>query len=588
MDLSASTQPRNDLNGNPCALVKVQLATADASFEGNVIGDVAYIENEYWVYMSAGSYMLQLKHKSFVPLFINFRDYGITRVEQKATYVISLQIPNRGSSAVDDGTRFLAMTVVPAEASVLIDNQPQKLNNGSISLLLPAGKHSYRVEAPGYASQSGTFNVAREKVSLSIKLESIKARLSVSCATSGCEIFVNEQFKDSDSWTGMLLPGSYTLEVRKNHYRPVNQTITLSEKEDKIVELPELEPIVGNVSVNYLPKNAEVWLDGKSVGSSPDIFRNIITGSHQIELRMEGYWPYLSTVTIEENKTTQVSGELIKKSQEDMKRETASEMTEIGNDFFEGRNGKQQDYVEAVKWYRKAAEQGDAYAQCCLGNCYNKGNGVTQDYTEAVKWYRKAAEQGDAKAQFLLGCMCADGVGITQNYNEAVKWLRKAADQDFFPAYYSIGMSYYYGQGVKQDHVEAVKWYRKAAEHGDSDAETELGDCYYYGRGITQDYTEAFSWYKKAAEQGDASAQYKLGNCYGKGKGVIQDAENTVKWYRKAANQGHVRALLMLGACYLDGFGVEVNKEEAAKLWQQAADSGDEEAKKFLNTLIGE
>lgn len=77
MDLSASTQPRNDLNGNPCALVKVQLATADATFEGNVIGDVAYSQGEYWVYMSAGSYMLNIKHKSFVPLFVNFRDYDI-------------------------------------------------------------------------------------------------------------------------------------------------------------------------------------------------------------------------------------------------------------------------------------------------------------------------------------------------------------------------------------------------------------------------------------------------------------------------------------------------------------------------------
>ena len=38
MDLSASTQPRNDLNGNPCALVKVQLATAEATFEGNANG----------------------------------------------------------------------------------------------------------------------------------------------------------------------------------------------------------------------------------------------------------------------------------------------------------------------------------------------------------------------------------------------------------------------------------------------------------------------------------------------------------------------------------------------------------------------
>ena len=54
------------------------------------------------------------------------------------------------------------------------------------------------------------------------------------------------------------------------------------------------------------------------------------------------------------------------------------------------------DYAEAVKCYRKAAEQGDAAAQYNLGVIYYNGEGVTQDYAEAVKWYRKAAEQGYA------------------------------------------------------------------------------------------------------------------------------------------------------------------------------------------------
>ena len=55
-----------------------------------------------------------------------------------------------------------------------------------------------------------------------------------------------------------------------------------------------------------------------------------------------------------------------------------------------------------MKWYRKAAEQGDAKAQYNLGNCYYFGNGVTENEQEAVKWYRKAAEQGDAKAQYVI------------------------------------------------------------------------------------------------------------------------------------------------------------------------------------------
>ena len=58
-----------------------------------------------------------------------------------------------------------------------------------------------------------------------------------------------------------------------------------------------------------------------------------------------------------------------------------------------------------MKWYRLAADQGNAIAQCNLGVMYDKGRGVPQDYAEAVKWYRLAAEQGHADAQFKLGIM---------------------------------------------------------------------------------------------------------------------------------------------------------------------------------------
>jgi len=33
---------------------------------------------------------------------------------------------------------------------------------------------------------------------------------------------------------------------------------------------------------------------------------------------------------------------------------------------------------------------------------YRKGKGVPKNKAEAVKWYRKAAEQGDADAQYWL------------------------------------------------------------------------------------------------------------------------------------------------------------------------------------------
>ena len=76
-----------------------------------------------------------------------------------------------------------------------------------------------------------------------------------------------------------------------------------------------------------------------------------------------------------------------------------------GNDYYSGRNGYRQDYAEAVRWYRKAAEQGYAKAQGSLGWMYEQGLGIPKDGAEAVKWYRKAADQGNAVAQRFLGRM---------------------------------------------------------------------------------------------------------------------------------------------------------------------------------------
>ena len=60
---------------------------------------------------------------------------------------------------------------------------------------------------------------------------------------------------------------------------------------------------------------------------------------------------------------------------------------------------------------------------------YANGKGVPQDYEEAAKWIRKAADQGDSSAQTFLGLMYDEGYGVPQNYKEAKKWFSKAADQ---------------------------------------------------------------------------------------------------------------------------------------------------------------
>ena len=84
-------------------------------------------------------------------------------------------------------------------------------------------------------------------------------------------------------------------------------------------------------------------------------------------------------------------------------------------------------YVEAVKWYRLAAEQGYHEAQTNLGAMYHLGQGVPQDHAEALKWFRPLAEQGNASAQFNLGYMYSQGQGVPLDDVLSWMWFNLAA-----------------------------------------------------------------------------------------------------------------------------------------------------------------
>ena len=242
---------------------------------------------------------------------------------------------------------------------------------------------------------------------------------------------------------------------------------------------------------------------------------------------------------------------------------------------------------EAVKWYRLAAEQGNANAQNNLGTMYDRGEGVPENDREAVKWYRLAAEQGLAIAQNNLGWMYANGYGVTENDREAVKWYRLAAEQGNANAQNNLGTMYDRGEGVPENDREAVKWYRLAAEQGLAIAQNNLGWMYANGYGVTENDREAVKWYRLAAEQGNANAQNNLGTMYDRGDGVPENNREAVKWYRLATEQGLAIAQNNLGWMYANGEGVPENDREAVKWYRLAAEQGEVMAQSNLGAVYG-
>lgn len=84
---------RVDANGNVCALVKVIIPNAQASFEGSLIGNCDYKTSEYWCYLSPGSKQLKIKYPNCEPLMVNFDNF-IGGLASKQIYELHLIIPS--------------------------------------------------------------------------------------------------------------------------------------------------------------------------------------------------------------------------------------------------------------------------------------------------------------------------------------------------------------------------------------------------------------------------------------------------------------------------------------------------------------
>ena len=311
-DITAQSHPRKDLNNLNCALVKVGIALDGVKFDGSIMGEPIQKLGEYWVYMPKGVSMLQVLHKNYTPLMVNFYDYGVGKVESGMTYILTLSKPSGSTEPADAGGNFYALTVNPKNAVVTIDGNQQTVStDGEYSAMLPYGSHTYKVEAGGYISKSGTFTISSSDMTpINVSLVSAMATVSVTCPTPAVSLYVDKKSVGMIPWTGSLKEGMHLIEVKKEGYRSQQRTINLSQQQKLDVAFNELVAIQGNLSVNYKPFGADVYIDGNKVGQSPRVFNGIMVGNHKVEIKKDGYGTESKTVNILESQTATLSGVL--------------------------------------------------------------------------------------------------------------------------------------------------------------------------------------------------------------------------------------------------------------------------------------
>jgi TPR repeat protein len=251
--------------------------------------------------------------------------------------------------------------------------------------------------------------------------------------------------------------------------------------------------------------------------------------------------------------------------------------------------------VTAAKYYKLAADQHLAEAQCNYASCLANGQGVSIDLVSAAKYFKMAADQKYAAAQCNYGVCLRDGEGVGVDLVGAAKYFKMAADQNHAAAQCNYGLCLRESRGVGVDFIGAAKYYKLAADQNDARGQFNYGVCLEKGLGVEVDFGGAAKYYKLAADQNHAAAQLNYGLCVQHSLGIGADDDQirafvtpaangwsdqahlaeSPTYYRKSADQGHPDGTFLYGTAFHYGLGVDVDLEESSLYYELAADNAD-------------
>lgn len=172
-DLTARTQPVNDNNGTPCALVKVNVKASGVTFESSHLKTwSSQGGNEYYVYLAEGAKRMTLKTNEYLKVEVVFADHGFSSLEKGTTYEMFVSVPEIKKETVVEKEKNekarVKFVISPANAKVEIDGKvwlPNK--NGILQLTYPNDQYiDYTVSAPKHYSQSSSSYIMSEKETL--------------------------------------------------------------------------------------------------------------------------------------------------------------------------------------------------------------------------------------------------------------------------------------------------------------------------------------------------------------------------------------------------------------------------------------
>lgn len=216
------------------------------------------------------------------------------------------------------GKQFVKFDITPEDAVLEISGEGKETSNGIYEELLPWGKYHYRVIHDMYHELQGVIEVndASNIHTVCVTLKPAFGYLTVSTEKqseiAGASVFIDDSLVGTiPLMNAKILSGTHNIQITKDKYSSYNTTCTFIDNEE-ITLSPTLAPITGSLTVSTKPSNAKVYIDDKFVGTSTRHIKELLIGSHAVNVRLDGYYSQTKNIFINENRDTLISFSLRK------------------------------------------------------------------------------------------------------------------------------------------------------------------------------------------------------------------------------------------------------------------------------------
>ena len=234
-------------------------------------------------------------------------------IGDEVPYRLSLPLyhDEAGMVTVDQPRKELQFALRPAFGSVTVTSTPSgalvfldEKQVGQTPLTLDriaSGSHSLRFQAPQYAVERRNVSVADgQTANVAVTLAARFAEITVQ-APQGAVVTVDGDRKGSGTLSWRQGEGLCDIVVSMAGHRDARRQLEVVAGRAQTVQLTP-QPIYGSASVDSDLMDAEIWIDGKQYGVTPNVVERLLVGSHTLVLKKSGYADLQQQFSVEEGK----------------------------------------------------------------------------------------------------------------------------------------------------------------------------------------------------------------------------------------------------------------------------------------------